>query len=76
MATTIQIEEKVKERLEKLKVHPKETFNQIIIRLIEYSEDDMVLSEETIKNIQEALEDIKSGRYYTHEEAKRKLGIE
>lgn len=61
MATTIQVEEKTKEKLKELRTYPKETFNQIIIKLIEYSEDEMILSEETIKNIEEALEDIKAG---------------
>jgi len=33
------------------------------------------LSAETIKNIKKALDDIKKGRVYSHDEVKKKLGI-
>jgi len=36
--TTIQIEEDVKKKLERLKIHPREPFNDVIKRLIEFYE--------------------------------------
>ncbi len=35
-----------------------------------------ILDEETIKDIEEVMEDIKAGRFYTHEEVKKRLGLE
>ena len=35
MITTIQIEKNLKKKLDKLKIHPRETYNDILIRLLE-----------------------------------------
>ena len=59
MATTIQLEEKTKEELERVKLFPRETYNEVIIRLIMTSQEETELSEQTIKNIEKALEDVK-----------------
>lgn len=76
MVTTIQLEEKTKERLTQLRAYPEETYNQVITRLINLSEDEKeILDEETLKDIEEAIEDIKAGRVYTHEEMKKRLGL-
>lgn len=77
MVTTIQLEEKTKDRLGEFKIYPRETYNQVIIRLINLSEEEMeILDKETIKDIEEALDDIKAGRVYTHGEMKQRLGLE
>lgn len=73
MKTTIQIDKKVKDRLESMKAHPKESYNEIIDRLISISYDEQELSEQTVKNIEEALEDIKRGRLYTTKQVKERL---
>ncbi|OGI15481.1 hypothetical protein A3K63_01465 [Candidatus Micrarchaeota archaeon RBG_16_49_10] len=76
MATTIQLENDTKDKLAKLRAYPEETYNQVITRLINLSEDEMeILDEETLKDIEEAIEDIKAGRVYTHEEMKKRLGL-
>ena len=76
MATTIQLEEETRRRLERVKMFPRETYNQVIERLLEReTEGEETLSPQTIKNIERALEDIKAGRVYTMEEVKRKHGI-
>jgi predicted transcriptional regulator len=74
MATTIQLEEKTKEELERVKLFPRETYNEVIIRLIMTSQEESELSEQTIKNIEKALEDVKKGRLYSTEEVRKKLG--
>jgi predicted transcriptional regulator len=75
MVTTIQVEEKTKEELERVKLFPRETYNEVIIRLVMTSQEETELSEETIKNIEKALEDVKKGRVYSTEKVRKELGI-
>jgi predicted transcriptional regulator len=76
MVTTIQLEERIKNKLEAIKVHPRETYEEVIERLIRLSEEEEKgLSPQTIKNIEQALEDVKKGRVYSTKEVKKKLGI-
>jgi predicted CopG family antitoxin len=76
MVTTIQVQEKTKHKLEELKSHPRETYNEVIERLIEARDGgEEVLSPQTIKNIESALEDIKKGRIYSTGYMKRRLGL-
>ena len=75
MATTIQVEEEVKKMLEELKLHPRESYNLVLKRLIEERIDEEPLSKETVKNIEKALRDIKEGRVFSSKEVKKKLGI-
>jgi predicted transcriptional regulator len=76
MVTTIQVEEETKKMLEVLKLHPRESYNAVIKRLAESKVDEEPLSQETLKNIERALEDVKAGRVYSTREVKKKLGIE
>lgn len=75
MKTTIQVDKKVKDKLEAMKVHPKESYNEIIDRLISVSYDDEELSDETMKDIEESLEQMRQGRTISNEELKERLGI-
>ena len=75
MVTTIQLEERIKNKLEEMKIHPRETYSRIIERLVNLSVDEEELSHQTIVNIEKALEDVKKGRAYSTKEAKKKLGI-
>ncbi len=75
MVTTIQVTEKTKNVLDKMKLVPRETYEDVICRLIEISKEEEELSTETIQNIEKALEDVKKGRLYSTEEVKRELGI-
>ena len=75
MVTTIQIEEKIKHRLEELKAYPRETYNEVIQRLIDIGKHDEVLSERSLKNIESSLEDIKKGRVYSTNEIRKKFGL-
>ena len=76
MKTTIQVSSEIKELLDQLKLHPGESYDSVIERLIETGVDEEPLPEETLRRIGEALEDLKAGRVYTTEEVKRKLNIE
>ncbi|MEK6935385.1 MAG: hypothetical protein AABW67_01220 [Nanoarchaeota archaeon] len=88
MVTTIQVEESLKKRLDELKIHYRETYNNLIERLIENSSPDNmdkenliatieILSDvKTMRNIKEALERIESKDYGTPiEEVKKELGL-
>jgi len=61
--------------LKELKIHPRESFDSVVERLVESKIDDKPLSETTLRNIKKSLEDIKAGRVISHEDLKRKLKI-
>jgi PHD/YefM family antitoxin component YafN of YafNO toxin-antitoxin module len=74
MVTTIQIDERLKEKLDNLKVHHRETYNELISRLISSKHDKVnreslietieVLSDpDTMRDIAEALDDYERGRF-------------
>lgn len=75
METTIQVEKRIKDKLENLKIHPRESYNKVIERLVELRTDEGELSRDTLKNIERALEDVKSGRVFSTNQVKHKLGI-
>jgi len=76
MVTTIQVEERTKNILDKMKMYPRETYNQIVIRLVKENIEESELSPETIKGIENALDDVKKGRVHSTKEVKKMLGIE
>ncbi|MGC9514817.1 DUF7557 family protein [Methanocrinis sp.] len=73
--TTIVIHQETKARLDELKRHPRESYNDVVDRLATMATDDEPLSEDTLKRIEEALEDLKKGRYYTEEEIEAELEL-
>jgi predicted transcriptional regulator len=75
MYTSIQVEKEIKARLDKLKNHPRETYNEVLTRLLKIVQDDDVLSPAVIKNIEEGIADIKAGRVYSSAQVKKKLGL-
>jgi predicted transcriptional regulator len=76
MVTSIQLGNKTKSRLEKMKTFPKESYDDVVNRLLNVAEDDEgVLSQQTIKNIESSLAEIKAGKVLSHKEVKRKLGL-
>ena len=75
-ATTIYIREDLKGRLNNLKQNPKESYNDVIERLVSRAVDDEPLSEEAIKGLEEALDEIRQGRLISEEEIMKKYGVE
>jgi len=71
--TTIKIKIPLKNRLDSLKIHPRESYTDVIGRLVEMAVDDEPLSDATIRAIEESLEDIKKGRVYTLEQVMSEL---
>ncbi len=70
--TTIQISKELKEKLDSKKLFDRESYEEVIENLIE---DTMELSEETKRNIEQSLKDIKEGRIHKWEDVKKRLKI-
>ncbi len=70
--TTIQLSQDMKKVLEGMKLHPRETYEEVLERLLE---DLQELNERTKKEIEQAIRDIKAGRYRTHQQLKDELGF-
>ena len=68
MQTTIQISDNVKSILDKMKMIERETYNDVIERMIE---DDLELNEKTKREIEEA----KKGKSISHVEVKKRFGL-
>ena len=88
MTTTIQIDNKIKTKLDSLKIHHRETYNELISRLLENNfvqntdKEDLIdtieiLSDpELMRGIAESLERIGKGEYGTPiEELEKELGL-
>ena len=87
MVTTIQIDEKVKEKLDRLKVHHRESYNDLIVRILtsctpqNVSRDSLIetieiLSDhETMRDIAEALEEYEQGRGADFSKIKKELNL-
>lgn len=73
MDTTIQLDKKIRDRLRELKIHPKESYNKVVERLLALRTDEGELSEETIRGIEQSLEDVKAGRTMSMKEVKQRL---
>lgn len=72
MATTIQISEKLQEELSKRKFFDRESYEEVIWDMME---DAMELNEQTKAEIEQSRAEIKSGKFYTLSDAKKKLGL-
>lgn len=71
-ATTIQLSQEMKKVLEGMKLHPRETYEEVLERLLE---DLQELNGQTKKEIEQAIRDIKAGKYRTHQQLKDELGL-
>lgn len=74
--TTVCLEPRVKEMLNGLKTHREESYNSVIERIANMAYDIEPLTNSEIEGIEESLRDIKAGRYYSEDEAKKMLGID
>jgi len=72
MDTTIQISKDLLEKLKQMKIHAKESYENLIWDLIE---DRMELSEETKRDILQSEKEFKEGKTISLEEIKKELGL-
>lgn len=72
MVTTIQVSDDLKKELSKRKLFDNESYEEVIWGLVE---DTMELSEETKRDIKQAEKEYKEGKFVTHEQLKKELGL-
>lgn len=72
--TTVQLNKQTLERIKLFKKHERESYEEVLNSLMDEVEQES-LSEEEIKDIQEALEEVKQGKTKTIEEVAKELGI-
>jgi predicted transcriptional regulator len=72
VTTTIQLSEETKRTLENMKLHPRETYEEVLERLLE---DLRELSEQTKQEIERAIQEIRAGKYRTHEQLRTEMGF-
>ncbi len=72
MVTTIQVSENLLSTLKQRKLYERESYEEIIWDLVE---DTQELNNETKQQVTRARAEIKAGKYHTHEQVKRRLGL-
>jgi len=87
MITTIQLDDKLKSKLDRLKIHKRESYNELIERMvaecknIKVDEESLketieILSDpETLREIAEALNEIEKGEGIPFEQLKKELKL-
>ncbi len=72
--TTVQLRPETKGKLDDLKLHPRETYDELIDRLADAAYDDEPLSPEEIEDIRASEKDIKAGRVRSLRDIMKDLG--
>ena len=72
--TTVQLRPETKGKLDDLKLHPRETYDELIDRLADAAYDDEPLSLEEIEDIRASEKDIKAGRVRSLRDIMKDLG--
>lgn len=73
--TTIQIDLKVRKKLDGLKVYSGEPLNSVIERLANMAFDEEPLSDKDIEDIKIALDEARKGNTYSTKELRKKIGL-
>ena len=72
--TTVQLRPETKDKLDTLKLHPRETYDDLINRLADAAYDDETLSDEEIEDIRASEKDIQAGRIRSLRDIMKDLG--
>jgi hypothetical protein len=72
--TTVRISHGTKAALDDLKIHPKESYDDVIGRLSHLAYDEEPMSDEELQALKEGLDDYKLGRTRSLEEIMKDLG--
>jgi predicted CopG family antitoxin len=72
MSTTLQVSQEVRHHLAALKMFDNESFNDVILRLLE---DYQELSEKSNEEIELALKEMRKGKFVRHEDLKKEFGL-
>jgi hypothetical protein len=74
--TCLRISHENRERLNSLKLHPRESYDEVIGRILDHMTDPEPLTEEDLSGIEQSLQEIREGRYYTIGQAKAQLEMD
>ncbi|MEN6519411.1 MAG: hypothetical protein ABFC38_14765 [Methanospirillum sp.] len=72
----MRVGDRTKARLDQLKLHPRETYDDVIARLTDIAIDDEPLSGETLEHLGRSEEDVRAGRTRRLVDIARDLDIE
>jgi len=72
--TSVQLRPETKGKLDDLKLHPRETYDELIDRLADAAYDDEPLSLQEIEDIRESEKDIKAGHVRSLRDIMKDLG--
>lgn len=72
MPTTIQVSDDTRATLEKMKLYEKESYNEIIERMLE---DQKELNQKTKQEIEEARKRVKGGKFVTMDSVAKRYGV-
>jgi len=72
--TTVQLRPETKRKLDDLKLHPRETYDELIDRLADAAYDDEPLSLQEIEDIRASEKDITAGRVRSLRDIMKDLG--
>jgi predicted transcriptional regulator len=72
--TSVQLRPETKAKLDTLKLHPRETYDELIDRLADAAYDDEPLSEEELEDIRASEKDIDAGRVRSLRDIMKDLG--
>jgi hypothetical protein len=78
MATTIQLRAETRERLARLKARPRETYDEVLDRLLALvpeGDDEGVYTQAFRVGLLDAMLDVREGRLVDHAQVKRRLGL-
>jgi predicted transcriptional regulator len=75
VVATIKVKPEIKAMLDGLKVHPRESYSDVIGRVVCRAYDPEPLSSEEIAGLEDALADIKAGRTHSEADIKAAFGV-
>ncbi|MFH0714684.1 MAG: hypothetical protein V1847_03245 [Candidatus Diapherotrites archaeon] len=79
VTTTIQISKKLKGELDSLKDFKRQSYEEVIGKLVyivkEDEEASLELSDEALAGVRESMEDFKKGKVYTTAQLRKELGL-
>lgn len=70
--TTIQVKRPMKARLDSMKLHSRESYNDVLERILEDLED---INPAALRRYDEILKQVKAGKFKTDEQLRRELGL-
>ena len=70
--TTVQIDRTLKARLDRMKLHPRESYNEVLQRILEDLED---INPAALRRYDEILKQVKAGKFKTDEQVRREWGL-